>query len=160
MALLIYNIPFAVRPFTAAAPAKTGPAVARGFLVPEETRWMTFWRVTLPLLSWQGYLRAWSSPSPIASGVGVVLMVGGNIPGSHAHPLSIAIYDDVQTLDYASAHKTAFWLLVFSFAVLCVTRVGKARFFSMNELTASFSMRYPSGTSVHADFASPADGFS
>jgi molybdate transport system permease protein len=51
---------------------------------------------------------------------GVVLMVGGNLPGV-TRTVSIAIYDDVQALDYASAATTSLFLLVVSFAVLAVT---------------------------------------
>ena len=48
---------------------------------------------------------------------GVVLMVGGNIPGS-TRVISIAIYEHVETLDYAQAHALSAGLLLFSFAVL------------------------------------------
>ena len=48
---------------------------------------------------------------------GVVLMVGGNIPGE-TRVLSIAIYDHVESLRYAEAHTLAAGLLIFSFVVL------------------------------------------
>ncbi len=48
---------------------------------------------------------------------GVVLMVGGNIPG-RTQVLSIKIYESVETLDYATAHLLSAGLLVFSFIVL------------------------------------------
>jgi molybdate transport system permease protein len=48
---------------------------------------------------------------------GVVLMVGGNIEGE-TRTISIAIYDDVQALNYAQANTTALLLLVFSFLIL------------------------------------------
>jgi molybdate transport system permease protein len=50
---------------------------------------------------------------------GVVLMVGGNIPGV-TRTMSIAIFDDVQALDYASAMRSAAVLLVFAFAILAL----------------------------------------
>ena len=50
---------------------------------------------------------------------GVVLMVGGNIP-RQTRTLSIAIYDDVQALDYSAAGQTALLLLVLSFAALAL----------------------------------------
>jgi molybdate transport system permease protein len=61
---------------------------------------------------------------------GVVLMVGGNIKGV-TRTLSVSIYDDVQALDYASAHATAVFLMAIAFTVLCVVhalqrRVGPA----------------------------------
>ena len=48
---------------------------------------------------------------------GVVLMVGGNIPGE-TRVISIAIYDHVETLNYAAAHKMSLLLLAFAFVVL------------------------------------------
>ena len=50
---------------------------------------------------------------------GVVLMVGGNIPGV-TRTVSIEIYDEVQTLDYSAAATTSLVLLVFSFLILSV----------------------------------------
>jgi len=50
---------------------------------------------------------------------GVVLMVGGNLPGV-TRTVSISIYDQVQTLQYAEANRTALFLLAFSFTVLLV----------------------------------------
>jgi len=50
---------------------------------------------------------------------GVVLMVGGNLPGS-TRTISIDIYDRVQALDYAGAQQTALLLLLVSFVVLSV----------------------------------------
>ena len=57
---------------------------------------------------------------------GVVLMVGGNIPGV-TRTVSIAIYDDVQALDYAAAGQTALVLLGFSFAALAATSALQRR---------------------------------
>ena len=51
---------------------------------------------------------------------GVVLMVGGNLPGT-TRTVSISIYDAVQSLDYAAASRTSLLLLVVSFAILAVT---------------------------------------
>lgn len=116
---VIANLPFAVRPFAAAF-----AAVDRRL---EEASWClgvsrlaTFFRVTLPL-SWPGVVTGMILTFVHTVGeFGVVLMIGGNIPGV-TRTLSIAIYDDVQALDYASAGQTALILLVFSFAVLCLT---------------------------------------
>jgi molybdate transport system permease protein len=116
---VIANLPFAVRPFAAAF-----AAVDRRL---EEASWClgvsrlaTFFRVTLPL-SWPGVVTGMILTFAHTVGeFGVVLMIGGNIPGV-TRTLSIAIYDDVQALDYVSAGQTALVLFVFSFAVLCLT---------------------------------------
>ena len=48
---------------------------------------------------------------------GVVLMVGGNIPGE-TRVISIAIYDQVETMNYAAAHRMSLMLIVFAFVIL------------------------------------------
>lgn len=116
---VIINFPFAVRPFTAAF-----AAVDRQL---EEASWslgtsrlLTFFRVVMPL-SRMGILTGVVLTFAHTVGeFGVVLMVGGSIPGV-TRTLSIAIYDDVQALDYASAHRTAIALIVFAYATLCGT---------------------------------------
>jgi len=114
---VLYSLPFAVQPFSASF-----AAVDRRLLSASATlgasRWRTFLSVILPL----------SLPG-VATGIalsfahtmgefGVVLMVGGNIPGI-TRTVSIDIYDKVQALNYAAANQTAVLLLVISFAVLC-----------------------------------------
>ena len=58
---------------------------------------------------------------------GVVLMVGGNIPGQ-TKVISIAIYEHVETLRYAEAHLLAAILLLFSFSVLVLVYSLNRRF--------------------------------
>ena len=75
-------------------------------------------QVVVPL-AWPGILTGMALAFAHTIGeFGVVLMVGGNIPGV-TQTLSILIYDEVQALNYAAAHRTALGLLAFSFAVLC-----------------------------------------
>ena len=57
---------------------------------------------------------------------GVVLMIGGNIPGE-TRVVSIAIYDHVETLDYGAAHRLSAILLALSFAVLLVVYASARR---------------------------------
>ncbi|UCZ55899.1 molybdate ABC transporter permease subunit [Desulfurispirillum indicum] len=61
---------------------------------------------------------------------GVVLMVGGNIPGE-TRMASIAIYDRVEALDYATAHQYAFVLFAITFAILLIVYVVNRRFARM-----------------------------
>ena len=58
---------------------------------------------------------------------GVVLMVGGNIPGE-TRLISIAIYEHVETLNYSQAHILSAGLLVFSFIVLLTVYASNGRF--------------------------------
>ena len=119
IASVIYSLPFAVQPFSVAF-----AAVDRSML---EVSWTlgrsglsTFLRVVVPL-SAGGILTGMVLTFAHTLGeFGVVLMVGGNIPGE-TRTVSIAIYDRVQALDYAGAAATALPLLVVSFLVLALT---------------------------------------
>lgn len=119
LASVLFNVPFAVRPFAAAFAAVNRRVVEASWCL-GASRLRTFLRVVLPM-SWAGVLTGLVLTFAHAIGeFGVVLMVGGNIPGV-TRTISIAIYDDVQALDYASAHETAIVLIVFAFMTLCVT---------------------------------------
>jgi molybdate transport system permease protein len=118
-ASVVYSLPFAVRPFAVAFAGVDRRLVEASWSL-GVSRWGTFWRVTVPL-AWTGILTGLILTFAHTVGeFGVVLMVGGNIPGV-TRTVSIAIYDDVQALDYAAAGQTAFLLLLFSFATLSVT---------------------------------------
>lgn len=119
LASVLYNLPFAVRPFTAAFAGIDRRLIEASWCL-GESRLVTFFRIALPL-SWPGILTGLVLTFAHCVGeFGVVLMVGGNIPGV-TRTLSISIYDNVQALDYATAGETAFWLVLFSFVVLCIT---------------------------------------
>ena len=128
LASVLYSLPFSVQPLVASfesvdrkllnASAVLGAGAPR-----------TFWRVILPM-SMPGVLTALVLSFAHTLGeFGVVLMVGGNLPGI-TRTVSIDIYDHVQSLDYAAANRTALILVVFSFAVLSIVygvnrRVGR-----------------------------------
>ena len=79
----------------------------------------TFFRIVVPL-SWPGILTGLVLTFAHTVGeFGVVLMVGGNVPGQ-TRTLSIAIFDHVEALEYGAAHRTAALLLALSFAVLAL----------------------------------------
>jgi molybdate transport system permease protein len=115
---ILYSLPFAVQPFTAsfssvdrkllAASATLGASPLRTFL-----------RVVIPL-SVPGLVTGVVLAFAHTMGeFGVVLMIGGNIPGV-TRTVSIGIYDQVQASNYAAANAMALLLLVFCFAVLTV----------------------------------------
>lgn len=119
VASVLYNAPFSIRPFAAAFSAVDRRLIEASRCL-GESRGMTFLRVTLPL-GWAGVLTGIVLTFAHTVGeFGVVLMVGGSIPGV-TRTLSVSIYDDVQALDYAAAGRSALVLVVFSFAVLAVT---------------------------------------
>jgi len=113
---ILYSLPFAVQPF-AASFAAVDRRLLDASAVLGASRWRTFFRVTLPL-SLTGVVTGVALSFAHTLGeFGLVLMVGGNIPGV-TRTVSIAIYDKVQAVDYAAANATALVLLVISFAVL------------------------------------------
>jgi molybdate transport system permease protein len=118
IASVFYSLPFAVQPIAAAF-----AGVDRSLLEASATlglsRMRTFRRVTLPLAIEGVVVGAVLSFAHTVGEFGVVLMVGGNLPGI-TRTVSIAIYDDVQAIRYAEANQTALVLLAFSLAVLVV----------------------------------------
>jgi molybdate transport system permease protein len=119
VASILYGLPFAVQPFTAAL-SRVDVRLVEASQALGASRLRTFARVTLPLAA-PGILAGCVLAFAHALGeFGVVLMVGGNLPG-RTRTLSIAIFDAVQALDYEGAHRTALFLLALSFAVLLLT---------------------------------------
>ena len=107
---MVYSLPFVVQPlrdsFAAIGeqPLETAACLGAG-------PWQRFVHVVLPLAR-PGYVTAGVLGFAHTLGeFGVVLMVGGNIPGE-TRTVSIAIYDYVETLDYAAAHTLSLVLLV------------------------------------------------
>ena len=116
LASVLVNLPFAVRPF-AAAFAAIDPHLLEASWCLGVSRWRTFLRVALPLAA-PGVLAGCAMTFAHTLGeFGVVLMLGGGIPGE-TRTLSIAIYDDVQALDYAAAGRTSLALVVAAVAIL------------------------------------------
>ena len=116
LASALYSLPFTVQPLQAAFEAVgRGPMEAAASL--RASKLDAFFTVAVPLAK-RGFLTAGVLSFAHTIGeFGVVLMVGGNIPGQ-TRVISIAIYEQVETLDYAQAHALSLILLVFSFVVL------------------------------------------
>ena len=116
---LLYSLPFAVQPF-AASFAAVDPKLMAASASLGVSKLETFFRVILPL-STPGLLTGVALSFAHTMGeFGVVLMVGGNIPGT-TRTVSIEIYDQVEASNYAAANHMALLLLLISFAVLsCV----------------------------------------
>ena len=127
-ASVIANVPFAVQPMQRAfeaVPAEVREAARCCGMTP----WRVLTRIDLPL-AWPGMLSALVLTFAHTLGeFGVVLMVGGNIPGE-TRTLSIAIYDRVQAFDEAAAGRMAAVLLALSLITIAVTytlggRIGR-----------------------------------
>ena len=113
---ILYSLPFAVQPFAASFSSVDRKLMAASATL-GASPFRTFSRVVLPL-SVPGLITGIALSFAHTMGeFGVVLMVGGNIPGV-TRTVSIDIYDKVQTSNYAAANETALLLLVLAFAIL------------------------------------------
>jgi molybdate transport system permease protein len=116
IASVLYSMPFAVQPFSAEFASVDRRLLEASWSLGVSKR-ETFRRVVLPL-SIRGLVTGVVLSFAHTLGeFGVVLMVGGNLPGV-TRTVSISIYDAVQSLDYAAASRTSLLLLVLSFMIL------------------------------------------
>ena len=113
---VLYSLPFAVQPMVAGF-AAIDPALLEAAAVLGSSRWRTLTRVRLPLARGSVLAAAVLSFAHTVGEFGVVLMIGGNLPGQ-TRTLSIELYDQVQDFSYAQANHTALLLLGVSFASL------------------------------------------
>ena len=113
---VIYSLPFVVQPIRNAFQA-IGERPLEGAATLRASPWDTFWSVAVPLAR-PGFLTgAILGFAHTVGEFGVVLMIGGNIPGE-TKVLSIAIYDYVETLRWDQAHVLAGGMLAFAFVVV------------------------------------------
>lgn len=116
IASCVYSLPFAVQPLHNAFEALPEPQLEAARTL-GASKLDTFLSVAAPL-SMRGFVTAMVLSFAHTLGeFGVVLMVGGNIPGE-TRVVSIAIYDHVESLDYAAAHSLSVVLIGFAFLVL------------------------------------------
>ncbi len=126
---ILYSLPFAVQPFAASFAAVDDNLLAASSIL-GASRWRTFWRIVIPL-SLPGVVTGLVlSFAHTVGEFGVVLMIGGNIPGL-TRTISIDIYDRVQAGEYAAANHTALILLAFSFAILALVYGLNRRIWAM-----------------------------
>lgn len=123
---VIYSMPFVIQPLHDAFQA-IGKRPLEVAATLRASPWDRFLTIALPLAR-PGFITA--SVLGFAHTIGefgVVLMIGGNIPGQ-TQVLSIAIYDHVESLDYASAHWLSGGLIVLSFIMLVMVYASNRRF--------------------------------
>lgn len=125
VASVIFSFPFLVHPIQAAF-QNLPTHLQEAAYVLGKSRWQTFFRVLLPnikpaLLS--GTILAFAHT---LGEFGVVLMIGGNLPDK-TRVASIAIYDEVESLNYAAAHVYAGSLFVLSFVIVLVVYLSNRR---------------------------------
>src|SRR5580704_13470221 len=126
IASCLYSLPFAVQSMTVAF-SQVDHQLIEASSVLGASRMRTFIRVILPL-SVNGVITAGVLSFAHTMGeFGVVLMVGGSIPGV-TRTVSISIYDQVQSLNYAAAAANSLFLLVVSFAILSIVYLLQRHF--------------------------------
>lgn len=126
VASVLYSLPFMVQPLTSAF-EMVGPEPIEAAASLRASPFNAFMTVAVPL-SARGFLTAAVLTFTHTLGeFGVVLMVGGNIPGE-TRVVSIAIYEHVETLRYAEAHVLSAGLIIFSFCALMIVYGMNRRF--------------------------------
>lgn len=125
IASVIFNLPFAIQPMQRAfeaIPRQVREAAPCCGMSP----WQTLWRVELPL-AWPGILTGMVLAFAHTLGeFGIVLMIGGSIPGE-TRTIAISIYDRVQAFDDAAAGTMSALLLTFSLVTIALTFAASRR---------------------------------
>ena len=125
VASCVYSLPFAVQPMQNAFESLPRQHLERAWTL-GASRLDAFFSIAVPL-SVRGFVSGIVLSFAHTLGeFGVVLMVGGNIPGE-TRVVSIAIYDHVESLNYAAAHQMSLLLIGFAFVVLAVMFVINRR---------------------------------
>jgi molybdate transport system permease protein len=126
IASMLYSLPFTVQPLQAAFES-IGRAPLEAAASLRASPLDSFLTVAAPMAK-RGFLTAMVLSFTHTLGeFGVVLMVGGNIPGK-TKVISIAIYEHVETINYADAHVLSAILLVFAFVTLLLVYSLNRRF--------------------------------
>lgn len=116
VASVIYSLPFMVHPIQAGL-AGLPDNLREASLVMGKSAWTTLWKVQLPNIKpaiLTGIVLAFAHT---VGEFGVVLMIGGSIPGS-TRVASIAIYDQVEAMNYAAANAYSLILFAITFTIL------------------------------------------
>lgn len=129
LASVVYSLPFAVQPMQTAFMSVPQATLDAARTLGATSR-DAFLSVSLPLAKRGVVTAAVLSFAHTVGEFGVVLMVGGNIPGK-TRVISIEIFTAVETLDFTTAHRLSLWLVVLSFIALSLVyllnRRGVAR---------------------------------
>ena len=116
LASVIYSLPFMISPVKSAFGHLPGNLAQAAYTM-GKTRWQTFIYILLPNIKASVYTAAVLTFAHTLGEFGVVLMIGGNIPGV-TKVASIAIYDSVETMDYTSANHYALILFAITFTMV------------------------------------------
>jgi len=113
---ILYSLPFMVQPLQSGL-QRLPPQLAQASYTLGKSRWTTFWRIELPNIRSSLLTGIVLSFAHTVGEFGVVLMIGGNIPG-RTRVASIALFEEVEAMNYGQANRYALWLMLFSFLIL------------------------------------------
>jgi len=116
IASIIYSLPFMVHPIQSGL-SNLSPSLQEAAYILQKSKSTTLFKVLLPNIKPALLTGLVLSFAHTVGEFGVVLMIGGNIPGK-TKVASIAIYDEVEALNYAAANTYSMILIVFSFTIL------------------------------------------
>lgn len=124
---IIYSLPFMVHPIQAGL-SNLPKNLSEASYVLGKSRWTTLKSVLLPNIKPALFTGIVLSFAHTLGEFGVVLMIGGNIPGQ-TKVASIAIYDQVEAMNYGAAHQYALILLALSFVILLLVYVVNGHYY-------------------------------
>ncbi|MFA6083719.1 molybdate ABC transporter permease subunit [Mucilaginibacter sp.] len=116
LASVIYSMPFMISPVKSAF-QQLPLSLSQASYTLGKTQWQTFWHVLLPNIKPSLLTAVVLTFAHTLGEFGVVLMIGGNIPGV-TRVASIAVYDSVEQMDYASANNYSLILFAITFVMV------------------------------------------
>jgi len=122
---VIYSLPFMVQPIETALAALPA-SLAEASCILGKSRWETFWNVQLPNIRPAVLAGIVLSFAHTVGEFGLVLMIGGSIPGQ-TRVASIAVFNEVEAMNYGVANRYALVLLAVTFPVLVVLETYRRR---------------------------------
>jgi len=126
VASMVYSFPFMVNPLKAGYRSVSKPLKEASATL-GKNKWKTLWYVILPNMKSSVFIGLIMTIAHTIGEFGVVLMIGGSIP-NETKVVSIAIYEEVEALNYRSAHIYSAILLIISFLILLAAHVINKRF--------------------------------
>lgn len=116
VASVIYSLPFMVQPIVAGL-ENLPPSLSEASYTMGKSKWKTMLRIQLPNIRPSVMTGLVLSFAHTMGEFGVVLMIGGNIPGK-TRVASLAVWDEVEKLNYGAAHMYSLVLFLISFAII------------------------------------------
>lgn len=124
-ASIIFSLPFMVNPILSGIENLPSSYEEVSYTL-GKSKWMTYRKVLLPLIKPSVIVASIMTFAHTIGEFGVILMIGGNIPGE-TRVASIAIYNEVEGLNYGAANTYAAILLIFSFVILASVYIYQSR---------------------------------